>query len=86
MEEENITGGYQMAKCSTCKIIKEYRQEFAEAEKTLNKTRVIKAKLLLQTYGDDSEHCSELSFRTVDLQFCPECGKKINRDQTKWEI
>lgn len=76
-----------MKNCKTCREIEENAEIFkGNAEKPLGMTKVAKVQIVIRTYDKQNRRRGHLGFKTRPLNFCPECGKPIDRGKTVWQI
>ena len=68
--------------CKCCDEIEFWRQQNKKHEKELDITRKIFAKVSIYTWRKDvrkikSKNCGIITSRTYNLNYCPECGRKL---------
>lgn len=77
-----------MKKCGTCKKIEEIAEmmeRITDEEKT-GFTDVLKVRPALITYTPKNRKKGYLGYKERPLNFCPECGKPVERNKTVWRI
>lgn len=76
-----------MKQCKTCKIIadeKTYAQMYHTKER--NFIGVVKVKITKETYKKGEKHCrGTITHGSRVLNYCPECGRKLEREETKFD-
>lgn len=76
----------KVQKCKTCKLIEEMGeiQKFSK-EWHGKRPYVTTLKIILATVAyKENKRCGRSLYGTRPLNYCPECGKKIERKQTVW--
>lgn len=77
-----------MKQCGTCKKIEEIAEIMeihADEEKT-GFTDVLKVQPALITYTTKNRKKGYLGYSARPLNFCPECGKPVERSKTVWRV
>lgn len=76
-----------MKKCKTCKEIEEIGEiQKRYADGTAGVTSILKMQPVLLTYTRENKRRGYLGYRARPLNFCPECGKLIDRRGTVWQM
>lgn len=73
--------------CGTCKEIEEIalcNKAFTDEKSGL--TEVLKSKLVTQMFDSKGKICGAIGYRAREINFCPECGKKIEENRKKWKM
>lgn len=74
-------------KCGTCKLIEELEEinrPYATSETEL--TRVLKAQLITKTYDGKGRQRGYMGYKGRKINFCPECGKELDKKKTYWKL
>lgn len=73
--------------CRTCKEIEEinFYNKFKEDSQG-ELVEILKAQLVTNLYDMRGQQRGHMGYRARALNFCPECGKKIDPSKKKWRI
>ena len=73
--------------CGTCKELEEIdfcNKSFAESSGEL--TKVLKVQLVTKIYDRKGQMRGCMGYKAKVINFCPECGKKIEESKKKWRM
>lgn len=73
--------------CKTCRILSEILYwEMLSERKKIGFTGVIKVKLVERVFTKKNHIKGTTLHSDRPLNYCPECGRKIERKETVWQI
>lgn len=79
-----------MRKCKMCALIKEeneerkHREQHSEKESVRSFTSVLKVKLVRETWDKANRLRGTLTHSSCEMNFCPQCGRKIEKKETTY--
>lgn len=85
--ERMYNGKGKHKNCGMCKEIEEIN--FYNKSSTNEKgelTKVLKVQLVTKIFDNKGNLCGQMGYRAREINFCPQCGKKIEEHMKKWRI
>lgn len=71
--------------CKTCELIKDIKK-YDESRKEEPFATVIMKAALVSEIWKKGHYNGQASYKTREIKFCPECGRRLRRPETRWKI
>lgn len=71
--------------CKTCGLIRGIREYDTKRKEEPFATVILKARITTEIYKNRYFN-GQATYKTGPVNFCPECGRKLKKSETRWKI
>lgn len=71
--------------CNTCELVKDIKKYDEKNKEEPFATVILKAAVVSEIWKK-GVFSGRANYRAKEMKYCPECGRKLKRSETRWKI